>query len=39
MSTGVVAAQTYQFKVMAKNKWGWGPFSAAFSVLAASVPY
>lgn len=38
LTDGVVAGATYAFKVMAKNKWGWGAFSDAATILAATTP-
>ena len=37
-STGITGGAIYAVKVKAKNKWGWGPFSAVTSILAATVP-
>ena len=34
----VVAGSTYYFRVRAQNAQGWGPYSSAFAILAASVP-
>jgi len=38
VTSGIVSGTTYQFKVRAKNYWGWGDFSSTVSVLAASAP-
>ena len=38
MTSGITAGNTYRFKVMAKNKWGWGQFSDYTPILAAAVP-
>src|SRR3569832_801329 len=34
----VTAGTTYHFRVRAQNAWGWGPFSAATSIKAATAP-
>lgn len=38
ITSGVVPGATYYFKVLAKNKWGWGPESPTGSILAATTP-
>lgn len=38
MTEAVTAGATYHFKVMAKNKWGWGSFSPVASIFAAKTP-
>ena len=38
ISLGITSGSTYQFKVRAKNKWGFGDFSTTTSVVASSVP-
>jgi len=38
LTGGVSAGASYGFKVMAKNKWGWGAFSDAATILAATAP-
>jgi hypothetical protein len=38
ISDSVVAAATYRFQVMAKNRWGWGSLSPAGPILAATTP-
>lgn len=38
IALGITSGTTYQFKVRAYNKWGWGEFSPVVSILAASVP-
>ena len=35
---GVTEGTSYQFKVRAANKWGFGNFSGAVTILAAGVP-
>jgi hypothetical protein len=34
----ISSGNTYQFRVKAKNKHGWGPYSDIVSILAAIVP-
>lgn len=34
----LTAGQTYRFRVRAQNAQGWGPYSTAFSILAAGPP-
>jgi hypothetical protein len=39
LTVGIVAGRTYQFRIRAQNKWGWGAYTAVnTSILAASVP-
>lgn len=38
VSSSVVAGTLYQFRVRAKNYWGWGPYSNAVSIKASSSP-
>ena len=38
VSSSVVAGTLYQFRVRAKNYWGWGPYSTAVSIKASSAP-
>lgn len=38
LTDAVSAGATYAFKVMAKNKWGWGAFSDSATILAATTP-
>lgn len=39
LTVGIVAGNTYQFRIRAYNKWGWGAYtSVSTSILAASVP-
>ena len=40
MTTNIVAGQSYNFRIRARNKWGWGEYSTPIlQVLAAFVPY
>lgn len=36
--TGVTSGDSYQFKVRAKNIWGWGAYSSALTIVAAHAP-
>ena len=36
--SSVTAGQAYQFRVRAKNMWGWGDFSSITTVNAAGIP-
>ena len=38
VTNGVVAGDFYQFRVRAKNKWGWGNFSPVFTIQASTIP-
>ena len=38
MAIGIVQGNTYNFKVRAKNKWGFGAFSTPFPIFAAGPP-
>jgi hypothetical protein len=38
VTAGVSEGQSYQFKLRAKNFWGWGPESPIATVLAATTP-
>lgn len=39
LTVGIVAGRTYQFRIRAYNKWGWGVYTSVNStILAASVP-
>jgi len=38
VTNGVVAGDFYQFRVRAKNKWGWGTFSPVFTIQASTIP-
>jgi len=38
VTNGVVAGDYYQFRVRAKNKWGWGAFSPVFTIQASTIP-
>ena len=38
ISSGVSSGNTYQFKVRAKNLYGWGAYSTVLSLKASSVP-
>jgi hypothetical protein len=38
VSSGVSAGTSYQFKVRAKNLYGWGPYSSIATIKASSVP-
>lgn len=38
VTTSITEGTTYEFKIRAKNKWGWGDYSSTFSILAATVP-
>lgn len=35
----MVESRTYEFKVRARNKWGFGPFSPSVSITASGPPY
>jgi hypothetical protein len=38
VTSGVTGGGSYQFRVRAKNKYGWGNFSTTVSILAATPP-
>lgn len=38
VTSGIVQGNYYQFRIRAKNKWGWSPVSPIFSIQASSVP-
>lgn len=38
MATSVTEGETYQFKIRANNRWGWGDFSSVTTILAAKAP-
>jgi len=38
VASGVSVGNTYQFKVRAKNKWGWGTFSTVTAIVAQGAP-
>jgi len=38
VSSGITGGSTYNFKVRAKNKWGFGDFSSSTAILAAGAP-
>jgi hypothetical protein len=38
MSEQIQSGLTYQFRLRAKNKWGWGAYSEVTSVQAANKP-
>ena len=38
LTTGITAGTTYRFKVRAQNIFGWGAFSSATSIKAATTP-
>jgi large repetitive protein len=38
MATSVIEGETYQFKIRANNRWGWGEFSSVTTILAAKAP-
>jgi len=38
VSSGIVASDYYDFKVRAKNKWGWGEYSDVLTIMAAAPP-
>lgn len=38
VTSNVYAGDLYQFRVRAKNVWGWGPFSPVLTIKAATRP-
>jgi hypothetical protein len=35
----IVESGSYQFKVRARNRWGFGPFSNSMTIIASGSPY
>jgi hypothetical protein len=38
LTTGLVAGGSYRFRYRAANVYGWGPYSAEVTILAAEIP-
>jgi hypothetical protein len=38
VSSSIIGGTTYQFRVRAKNYWGWGSYSSTVSIKAAKAP-
>lgn len=38
VSSNVIPGNNYNFRIRAKNKWGWGSFSSIVTIRASDVP-
>jgi hypothetical protein len=38
LTTGITAGSSYQFKVRARNAFGWGSYSSVATITAATIP-
>ena len=38
VNPGITQGTSYDFKVKARNKWGWGDFSSTVTIAATGVP-